>query len=260
MNFANLATRASKFAMDNSPTILTAIGVVGVVTTAVLAGKASFTAADIIRIKEADDDERGVTLGDPRDVLKDRIKLTWKLYIPAGLTCVATAACIIGADRIGSRRAAGLAAAYSIVEKASEEYKAKVVEKIGERKEQQVRDEIIQDRITETWDDSIEIHGKKDGEVFYDKFSDRYVWTTQEGVRAAINELNQTIVGVGYATAADFYYLLDMPAPVWSTEIGWNSNDRLMQARFSSHLTPGGKPVNAFEFDADPTRNYTRFH
>lgn len=260
MSLSHLARRAAKLAIDNSPTILTTIGVVGTVTTAYLAGKASFEAADIIRLKEADDDERGISAGTPQEVLKSRVQLVWQLYIPAGLTSAATIACIIGANTIGTRRAAGLAAAYTLTEKSLDEYRAKVVEKIGERKEEAIRDEIVQDRITATWDDSIDIHGKVDGDVFYDKYSDRYVWSTQEALRSAVNDLNQSILHQGYATAADFYYLIGMPSPSWSTEVGWNSDGKLMEPRFSSHLTPGGKPVNAFEFSVEPVRSYMRFH
>jgi len=264
MSFQHLIKRAAKFTIDNSPTILTSVGVVGAITTAYLAGRASFQAADIIRLKEAEDEEAGETyFDDPRELMKKRVELVWRLYVPAVSTGLATVVCIIGANHIGSRRAAGLAAAYSITEKAFEEYKAKVIEKVGEKKEEQVRADIIQDRINAGWswddDDSIVIHGKPDGEVCYDKFSDRYVWHTAEGIRGAQNDLNEGILKNGYATLADFYYLLDMPAPPWSQEIGWNSDD-MLKVRFCSALTPAGRPVLAFEFRNEPVRDYGRFH
>jgi hypothetical protein len=152
-----------------------------------------------------------------------------------------------------------MAAAYSITEKTLVEYRDKVTEKFGTRKEEQVRDEIMQDRVNDSWDDSIEVHGRPTGEICYDKFSDRYVWSTVEGIRSAQNDLNATILNDGYAAAADFYYILDMPAPPWSQEIGWNS-DEMQKVRFSSVLTPSGKPVTAFEFDTVPNRHFRRFH
>lgn len=260
MSIADFARRAAKLAIDHSPSILTSLGVVGAVTTAYLAGKASFEANDIIRLKEASDEQRGVVQGTPREVLKDRIELVWRLYIPSIATGAGTIVCIVGANHISNRRAAGLAAAFGLVEKASHEYKNKVIEKIGERKEGEIRDAVVQDRITDSWDDSIEVHGKTDGDIFYDKFSDRYVYQTQEGLRSLVNDLNQSILHQGYATAADFYYLVGMPAPIWAQELGWNSDGRMMELRFSSALTPAGKPVNAFEFSVDPVRSYARFH
>lgn len=256
MTFADLARRASKFAIDNSPTILTSIGVVGLGTTAYLAGKASFEAARIIDLKEGVEG----THSDPKERAKDRIRLVWKLYIPAVTTGAATAACIIGANRVGVRRAASLAAVASLTERAFEEYKTKVIETIGEKKEELVRAEIIQDRVNKSWDDSIEVHGKQEGEICYDKYSDRYVWNTEEGLRAAANDLNRIVVTQGYATLADFYDIINMPAVSYSHEIGWSSDGPLMEVRFSSVLTPGREPVKAFEFDVEPVRNYKRFH
>lgn len=261
MTFADIARRASRLVVDNSPTILTSFGVVGAVTTAYLAGKASFEAADLIRLKEASDEARGIRIDDPREVLKKRFELVWRLFIPAATMGTATVACIIGANQVGTRRAAGLAAACSITEKSAEEYRKKIVEKIGEKKEELVRAEIIQDRVNATWDDdSVEVYGKPEGEICYDKFSDRYLWSTEERLRAAVNDLNRIVLTQGYATTGDFYDILNMPSPSWSHSIGWSSSDSLMDIRFSSVLTPSGKPVKAFEFDVEPVRNYTRFH
>lgn len=260
MSFAGIARRVAKLTVDNSPTILTSFGVVGALTTAYLAGKASFEASDIIRIKEADDYERGIPVPEPKEQIKQRVRLVWKLYIPAMTTGAATVFCIIGANHIGNRRAAGLAAAYTITEKTFEEYKAKVVEKIGEKKEEGIRADIIQDRINANWDDSIEVHGKSTGEICYDKFSDRYVWSTEEKLRSAINDLNRIVLSQGYATVADLYDILNMPALSWSYDIGWSSAGDLVDLKFCSVLTPGGQPVKAFEFDTEPIRNYMRFH
>lgn len=259
MTFASLAQRASTFAINNSPTILTSIGVVGAITTAYLTGKASFEAADIIRLKEAADDDRGVVVGDPKEVLKERIQLVWRLYIPAGTMLVATTACIIGANQVGSRRAAGLAAAYTISERTFEEYKAKVIEKLGERKEGAIHDEIAQDRVNETYLDDIKLTGLDEGELCYDVFSDRYFRGTVEGIRGSENDFNHNLIHNGYGTLAEFYGYLGMSAPPYSEQIGWNS-DRLLDIRFSTVLAAGDKPCITISFKNEPLPEYGRFH
>lgn len=258
MNFGLLAHRMSKFAIDNSPAILTSVGVVGTATTAYLAGKASFEASDIIRYKEASDDERGELTHDQRELMKQRIQLVWRLYIPAATTGIASVACIIGANRVGARRAAGLAAAYSIAEKTFEEYKSKVIEKIGERKEEQVRDDIAQDRITTTHAEDLKLLGLSEGELCYDKFSDRYFLGSVEGIHAAINSFNNAMNHDGYASLADLYRLLEMEAPTFSENIGWN-HDRLLEPRISSALAHGTRPVIVMDFSHEPTPDYGRF-
>jgi hypothetical protein len=258
MTIADLARRASKLAIDNSPTILTTFGVVGTITTAYLVGKASFEASDVIRLKEAADEERGIVIGNPREVIKDRVKLVWRLYIPSATMGVAAVACIIGANRVGSRRAAGLAAAYSISEKAFDQYKQKVVEKIGERKEEQVRDEIMQERVNESYTPGMEIYGLESGELCYDKFSDRYFKNTVEGIRSAENDLNFALIHDGYASLAEFYQFLGLPSPAYSEGVGWNS-DRKLEVRISTMMAHGEKPCLSMDFKNEPTPDYGRF-
>lgn len=257
MTIADLARRASKLAIDNSPTILTSFGVVGAITTAYLAGKASFEASDLIRLQEASEAHLNYPPADPKERLKNRFHLVWRLYIPAATMGVATIACIIGANRVGARRAAGLAAAYSITEKTLDEYKAKVVEKIGERKEEALRDEIAQDRVNE-YKEGVEIYGAEVGELCYDVFSDRFFRNTVEGVRAAENSFNYSLLHDGYASLAELYRILDIPAPPYTEQVGWN-HDRMLEIKIGSTLTPTGKPCLAMEFRQEPSPDYGRF-
>lgn len=259
MTIAHLARRASKLAINNSPAILTTIGVVGSVTTAYLAGKASFEAADLIRLKEADDDIRGESIEDPREVIKDRVRLVWKLYIPSASTGLATVACIIGANQVGARRAAGLAAAFSITEKTFEEYKTKVIEKIGERKEDAIETEVLQDRVRRTEPDDLDLYEIDSGEICFDAFSARYFRSTVEDIRAAINTINNRINHDGYACLGDLYRLLDLPATEYSDLIGWNS-DRLIEDNIHSVLDKRDKPIIVMEFRNKPGPDYHRFH
>src|SRR6188472_3891030 len=149
MSLQDIVKQAQKMAVDNAPAILTAIGVTGTLTTAYLTGKASFKAARIL-----DAEERRISLdrtgeeGNTFDIpIRDAAKLVWKQYIPAASTAVLTVSCIVYATRIGNRRAAAVAAAYTITEKAFSEYKEKVAETIGKNKAQKVHDDIAQDRV-----------------------------------------------------------------------------------------------------------------
>lgn len=256
---ADLARRAAKLAIDNSPAILTTLGAAGVVSTAYFAGRASFEASDIIRIKEADDDERGVSMGTPQEVMKDRIQLVWKLYIPAVTMGAATIACVIGANRISAGRAAGMATAYTILEKNFSDQKARIIEKLGERKAQTIDDEIMQDRVMESHHSGVEIYGAEIGELCYDKFSDRYFRSTVEGIRGIQNEFNHGLLHDGYMSLAEFYRMLDMPAPAYAESIGWNA-DQLMEVKISTVLTPDQKACLAIDFREEPKPDYGRFH
>jgi hypothetical protein len=264
MSLADMTRRAAKLAIDHSPTILTSIGVIGTITTAYLAGRASIEAADLIRLKEGSEEDwdevnqKHIYL-DSKERAKQRFLLVWKLYVPTVATGAATIVCIIGANHVGSRRAAGLAAAYTITEKTFEEYKAKVVEKIGKKKEQDVEDEIAQDRVTASYHDDIKLYGVSEGELCYDKFSDRFFLGSVEGINAAVNSLNNTMNHDGYASLADLYRLLEMEVPSYAESIGWN-HDRLLEVRPTSTLAHGSRPAIVMVFNHDPSPDYGRFH
>lgn len=260
MSIADLARRAAKLAVDNSPNILTVVGAVGTVTTAYLAGKASFQAADIIRLKEASDANRGVTLGTPKEVMKDRIELVWKLYIPPFVMGAATLTAIIGANRVSAGRAAGIATAYGLLEKNFSDHKAKVVEKLGDRKAGAIHDEIAQDRVNETFQDDTPILGLlSKGEVCYDMYGGQYFYSTVEDLKRCENLINKKILSYDYATLADFYRLLEIHPPEFSEGIGWNPG-HLVELRLSSTLIHESKPCITFDFMNDPIPEYGRFH
>ena len=69
--FNDIIKKSQKYVLDNSPAILTAFGVVGTVSTAYLAGRASFRAADIIALEEERIDEELL--------IRERVELTWRL-------------------------------------------------------------------------------------------------------------------------------------------------------------------------------------
>lgn len=255
--FLEIAKAAEKLAIDNSPAILTALGVTGVLTTAYLTGKASFKAAYRI------EDEQSQMNAHPSHYQlenKEKFLLIWKLYIPAIGTGVVTVVCIIGANRIGSRRAAALAAAFSISEKAFTEYEEKVIEKMGALKERGIHDEIAQDRVSRNPVGEREIIITGNGEVLcYDSFSGRYFESSMEELKKAQNDINYTILSDGYASVGDFYGKIGLSATAYSEEVGWKSDTKL-ELSFAGTLSEDQRPCIAIEFRAAPVRDYYRIH
>ena len=253
----DLVKRAEKLAVDNSPVILTAIGVTGTITTALFAGRASFKAAQIIAEEERAARE---STGDEGYTCNTRRKfdLTWKLYIPAIGTGVLTVACIIAANRIGTRRAAAMAAAFSLSEKAFTEYKEKVIEKLGDADEKKVRDEIAQDRVNRNPLSSREVIITGNGDVLcHDSITGRYFQSNVESLRKAQNDINAQINHDYYASLSDFYNLIGLPDTKYSGEVGWNSDVQL-ELKFSTVLSEDGRPCISLEFEVYPIRDYFR--
>lgn len=245
MSLSELAKRAEKFLADNSPTILTAVGVTGTITTAFLTGRATFRAAEILRLERE---------AEPDITWKDEIRLVWHLYIPAAGTLTFTIASIIFANRIGMRRAAAMAAAYSVSERAFAEYKEKVVERIGKQRETNIRDEIAQERIDRTI--SKEVIMTDGGSVLcFDTMSGRYFESDMERIRKAQNDINYQILNDTYATLHDFYNFIGLPPTRYSNEVGWGST-KLLEIQFSTCLSENNRPCISIDYSSYPIRDY----
>lgn len=246
-----------KLAIDNSPMLLTAIGVAGTIGTAILTHKAATKAerllADVV-------DERMATRQPTKIERKEHFQMMWKFYIPPVVSGGVTIGCIVMANRIGTKRAAALAAAYTLSEKAYTEYREKVVEQIGENKERKVREEIVADRIRNNPLDESNVVIVGSGDVrCYELYTGRYFNSSVESIKRAVNEVNYQINTHGYASLSDFYTHVGLPRTAVSDEIGWTS-DKLMDVDYTSVLSEDGQPCVAINFQTGPVRDYHRFH
>lgn len=255
MNLSKLTHQTSKFVTDNSPAILTAVGVTGLITTAYLTGKASFKAAEIIN------DEEFVITNDDNFQISNRQKfdLVWKLYIPAFGVGSMSVAAIIFANRVGTRRTAAMTAAYAISERAYSEYKDKVVETIGEKKELKVREEIAHDRVQALPPNQQVIITGNGDQIFMDAYSGRTFMSTMEAVKQAQNKLNHEVLNHGYASLSDLYSHLGLSSTKISDDVGWNS-DKLMEMTFATTFTDDMKSCIVVDFNVAPVRSFFRSH
>lgn len=188
-----LLHRSKLFVDRNAPTILTVIGGIGVVATAVLAAKETPKALEILRAAK---EEKGEELTKTEKVVNAA-----PAYIPAIITGAATIACIFGANALNKQQQAALISAYALLDNSYKEYKKKVEELYGEEVDAQVRAEIAKDHIDEA-DISEEDDGKQ---LFFDDYSSRYFRATIEQVQKAEYNLNRTLFMHDYVSLNEFY-------------------------------------------------------
>lgn len=137
----------------HSPEILTGVGIAGVVTSTVMACRATNKLDDILDTL----DQRKRDLHDVNQHAKDNPEVEnahkatnaaihikagldiAKLYGPSLTVGLASIACILGAHGILKKRNAALAVAYNSVEKSFAEYRRRVEEKIGVDEERDIR-------------------------------------------------------------------------------------------------------------------------
>lgn len=270
MDFSSLFKQAGRVAAENSPAILTALGVTGTLTTAVLAAKAAFASVEVL--KDAEEAKREEFFGDQTDVegevveiecepltTKEQVQAVWKLYAPAAVSAAMTVSAIIFAGRIQDRRNAALVSAYTFAEKSLKEYRDKAVSKPGGKKrDQEIRDEIAQDGVTNNPLSSREVIVISDGNVLCrDAYSGRYFTSDMESLRKAENNLNWEILNNGYASLSDWWHLINVESTSESDELGWNT-DTKFEIEFSTALTDTNKPCIVTTFRPAPVPRFYR--
>lgn len=252
VNFKQIANNIVKTASKHSPEILTGLGIVGMGTTVIFAVKGTVKATKIIEQEKRDRNE-------PISK-KEVVKATWKCYIPAAVTCVTSMACIIGASSINARRNAALAAAYNISTVALSEYKDKVVETIGEKKEQTIRESIAKDKLEKNPVSSNEVVVTEKGTTLcYDGIFGRYFRSDRDAIVRAVNNINRRIVLDSYVSLNEFYGELGLnPIPI-GDDLGWNFDDKQIEVEFSSQLAEDGTPCLVIEYNVAPKYGYSKF-
>ena len=138
----------------HSPEILLGVGVVGVVATTVTACKATMKLNDILdecvetreKIKEVAENPKYDDKYSEEDAQKDLtinyvqtgVKIV-KLYAPSVALGVFSVGCLLGSHNVMQKRNAALSAAYLTVDKSFKEYKQRVIDRVGEEVEKEIR-------------------------------------------------------------------------------------------------------------------------
>jgi Family of unknown function (DUF6353) len=248
MDLGTMAAKAIFHLKKNSPTLLTVAAVGGVGLTAYLAAKNTIQAVDEIYAFE----ESTYVSDDPRERTKRRVQVAWRCYVPTAVAAGATIACVVGANRVGLRRAAAAQAGLFLAERTYAEYREKVVEEFGQRKDDKIREDVAIDKIKAKEPPSQEILVTGPGNVLsMELYTGRFFACDMEKLRRAQNALNARLIKHDYATLDDFYEMLGLKQTSVSSEIGWTS-DRMMELEFTMAMSSDDRPCIAFEY------NYTK--
>lgn len=242
-----------------APEILTGIGIAGMATTIVLAVKATPKAMELIEQRELEIAERDDT--DIRNLTAiETVKTAWKPYVPALLTGLGSTACLIGGISVSARRTAALATAYKISETALSEYKEKMIEVVGEKKAQAIKEKIDGEKLEKDPVSKREvIITEKGNTLCYDMLSGRYFKSDIEKIKKAVNEINRQLTYDMYVSLNEFYDELGLPDTKLGGELGWNLEDGLVEPSFSSQIADDGTPCIVLDYNVAPRYEYYKF-
>lgn len=152
----------------HSPEILVVAGVIGTVTSAVMACKATLKVSDVIDetketidiihncvgkgLKTSDGEEYTQEVAN-KDLIVVYIQTGWKfakLYGPAVLLGVASIGCMVGSNHILRKRNIALGAAFTAMDKSFKEYRGRVIERFGKDLDRELRFNTKAKQIEET--------------------------------------------------------------------------------------------------------------
>lgn len=252
-----ILNNVKKETVKRSPEILLGLGITGMLTSVVLAVKATPKVYELIK----DENYIREKSGEPELTKTEIIKMSWKPYLPAALSFSVSAACLIGANNINTKRNALLATAYTLSEKALVEYKDKVIEVVGEEKEKEIRDKVSKDRMAK---DSVKNHEviitNKGDTLCYDTISGRYFKSDVDKIKKAENIVNHTLITNDYCSLNEFYDEIGLDATEMGSAIGWNVDNGLIEIYFSAQIADDGQPCVVVNYDIQPTYHFDKIN
>ena len=238
---------------SHGSTILTYVGGVGVIATAISAAKAAPEANELLnRAKE----KKGEDL-----TVLETIKVASPKYIPTLLLGASTIACIFGANVLNKRQQAALMSAYALIDNSYKEYRKKVTELYGEDADREVKNEIAKDHYNENDD-----YG--DGlELFYDEYSQRYFRSTEMDVLKAEYNLNRILSESCGAFLNEFYELLGLDAVDFGDYMGWSTCELVecygpcwVDLRYTKVEMEDGMECTIISFMQEPTYDFENYY
>ena len=252
-SLARIVNSAKLTLSKHSPEILMSVGIAGMITTTVLAVKATPKAVELIQNKKKEENKEKLTA-------IETIKTTWKCYIPAATTGLFSIGCLIGSNSVHARRNAAIATAYKLSETALSDYREKVIETIGEKKEKVIQEKIDKERIEKNPVSKSEVIITKSGDkLCYDVISGRYFKSDIDKIEKVVNELNRRMLVDMYVSLNEFYDELGLTDIKLGDDLGWNIDSGLIDVYFTSQITDEGELCMVLNYNLTPKYGYSKF-
>lgn len=276
MNLGVITRAAGKVGLvlsKHSPAMLSVIGGIGVVGTAVLASQETLRVKEVVEPHVENLELISATLEDEskqysdQDALHDRTVIytrlgrdLLKLYAPALVVGVLTIASIAASHRISAKRIAGLTAAYGALDQSYRRYRGRVEQALGEEgmKEldtkirEQAKKDIAERRkpdadISEIGDSIFDLAGASQYAVLYDE--NAATWNKNRNLstsilRAQESYANDLLNCRGYVMLNEVYAGLGLPQTSAGAVVGWIRKD---DGGADGYITFGDWDANYFD-------------
>lgn len=259
----NFMSNAKDVVVENGPSILTAVGITGMISTTVLAVRATPKAIKLLDEKKmevydsmGDKVPMNSTYKDIKLTTKEVVQTAWKPYIPATITCAASTACLVLANTTANKRTAAAMTLCNITQETYRDYKNMVKETVGEDKAKEIEDNFQAKQFERMSENQVFITG--DEITYVDTSSGRAFKSTPEKLEAIRNELNAKLNSEMYVALNEYYYAVGLDCTSMGNDKGWNLDTGLIRFDYSCVMYHG-KPAVAIDFVVEPREKYDCF-
>ena len=246
----------------NIPTILSVIGISGVIATTGSSIKATLKATKLI---EESEKEKGDSLSK-----REKISKLLPIYAPTAILGVSTIICILGSSVLNRKQQASILSAYAFINRSYKDYKIKLKELYGEEVHNNIIDSIAKAHCSDVYitagslgyNSTLDCTDNNEPDVtrtFYDCFSKRYFETTTSNVIQAEYHANRNFMLKGYISLNEFYEFLGLEPIDGGDDLGWsNFNGDIYWLDFDHRkfILDDGMEIYAIEMMFDPSYNY----
>lgn len=217
---------AKLFIKKNAGTILSVMGSIGVVATAITAARA---APKAIKLLDDAREEKGSKLSK-----MEIAQIGFKTYLPVGLVSAATITCIMSANVLSRNKQANITSAYALLDQSYKDYRRKVIEMYGEETDHKIIEAIAVDRAKEVhisasyMFDNVDLSlDDRSGKpvLWYEEYSKRFFEATLEQILSAEYHLNRNYILRGCATINEMYDFFGLDTVEWGDDLGWEPMD-----------------------------------
>lgn len=243
--FDKVIKKVTSTVVDNKNEILIGAGVASLITSTVLAVKATPKALNSI------DDEKD-ELSVSELTRKDVVKVAWKHYIPSALCAIAGTSAIIAGATMNKRKSAALTALYSVTNQTFQEYRTQTKQMVGDEKarelDKRTTERVVRNRESQyiindvDYNDFIDKTGNGTT-IIKDEITGKVFMSSTRAVEKAIVKANRKIFTEGYITLNEWYSELDVQGVPILDFFGWDANKTDLDIDFYGDTTPNGEPM-----------------
>ena len=243
-----LADKTKLYLSRNSSTILTVISALGVVTTVVMAVKATPKAMILLDNAKKEKNEELTVI--------EKVQVAAPVYIPTVIMGAASIACMFGANALNKNKQASLASAYALLDNYHKQYRKTLIDLHGEEIDVEVRNEMARHNCSFH---QIGLDVPDNKVIFYDEISGESFVRYEREVMDAEYHLNRNFALRGYASYNEFRMFMDLPPTDYGDEIGWSIDGGYSWIDFEHRLITkddGGDDIYSIDMIFPPDADY----